>query len=244
MKKRLLRQQSGQAMVEMVLIAITYIFVILGVIQLALVANAYTLVRYAAYNAARAAIVHGGDNKKMKDAARMSLLAVFPVHGRADHLRGTVENYIAAQLTDSNSALTFATTKYYFQEITNVKILDSEFRDDGEVVTFDDPADAHKGVVTVQVTHLYELVIPLVNRILFYLHKKIIGNDVIGFVEDVAEDPVRAILDDDLGRSLDYYAARTHKKRKSGGSLHDIEYRIPIVAHYSMRLQSDYKVGD
>ena len=55
------RDQTGQAMVEFVIAAITFLFTILGVIQLALVLNARTMVQYSAYNAARAGVVHGGD---------------------------------------------------------------------------------------------------------------------------------------------------------------------------------------
>jgi Flp pilus assembly pilin Flp len=220
------RNQSGQAMVEFVFVAITFLFVILGIIQLALVLNAYALTRYAAYNAARAAIVHGGDVDKMKEAARISLLSVFPSHGRADHLKGLTENYLAAKATDDDTNFYTYTVRINgsnvtkSEKITEVKILDNRGVTSGETVTFDDPKQAPKGLITVQVTHRYELVIPLVNRILFYVYQRYESGD--GYDNE----------------SLDNLSHETDKMRRSGGL--SGEFRYPLVAHYTMRLQSDY----
>ena len=41
------------------------------------------------------------------------------------------------------------------------------------------------------------------------------------------------------GESVDRIAAITDTERRSG-AYQNIEYRIPLVAHYSMRLQSEY----
>lgn len=221
------RGQSGQAMVEFVFVAITFLFVILGIIQLALVLNAYALTRYAAYNAARAAIVHGGDLEKMKDAARISLISIFPKHGRADHLKGVTENYLAAKATDDDSNYyTYTvringTNETRSEKITDVKILDNRGVGSGEVVTFDDPVQAPKGLITVQVIHNYELVIPLVNRILFVVYQRFVAG--VGYNNE----------------TLDNLSQETDKMRRSGGL--SGEYRYPLVAHYTMRLQSDYE---
>ena len=210
--------EEGQAMVEFLFVAITFLFVILGVIQLALALNAYSLVRYAAYNAARAGIVHGGDSEQMHEAARISLLAMFPVHGRADHRRGMVDNYLASLDTDSDAALS-----YYGEPITEVKILDTHGLGSGAVVTFDDPFEGPNATITVQVRHLYELVIPLVNRIVFYAYTswREIGSQ--------GDESLMAL-------------SRITNERRREGDFKDIEYRIPLVAHYTMRLQSDYVV--
>lgn len=207
--------QSGQALVEFLLSIITFLFVILGVIQLALILNAYTLVRYAAYNSARAGIVHGGDLEKMREAARISLLSIFPRHGRADHLLGITENYLGAKVTDQNQLDDFD------KPITEVTILQNTGIGGGSVVTFDDPADAENAVITVQVIHHYEMVIPLVNRMLYYLYFK--------FIDDAYE-----------GEDVDQLAAKTDKLRRDG-ELKDIEFRFPLTAHYTMRMQSDYE---
>ncbi len=209
--------EKGQAMVEFLFSAITFLFVILGTIQLAMVLNAYILVRYAAYNAARAAIVHADDASNMEDqmreAARISLLAIFPRHGRADHLNGLMDNYLGAVLTDWNPLLT-----HELEQITQVSVVDGG----NNVVTFDDPAMADEGVITVQVVHYYELVIPLVGRMIYWVYNRIRNGP--GY----------------QGESMEYIAAQAHIERSAGGEFRDIEYRIPIVAHYTMRLQSDY----
>jgi len=209
-------KERGQAIVELLLIAITFLFTILGVIQLALALNAYHLVRYAAYNAARAGVVHGGDLEKMQEAARISLLPVFPRHGRADHIRGLTENYLAATATDQLPVFSF-----FNDPITEVKILNKDDLSCGEVITFDDSSDAEKALLTIQVVHRYELVIPLVNRIVFQLYQAWHGGS-------------SATSD-----SLDKLARDTHVKR-TAGEYRDIEYRIPLVAHYTMRMQSDF----
>lgn len=211
--------ESGQAMVEFVLSAITFFFCILGVLQLALCLNAYALVRYAAYNAARAGSVHGGDKDVMQDAARISLLAVFPKHGVADHRRGITENYLAAKATDTDTANT-----YYNEPITEVNIINNNGVGGGELITFDDSAQTPKQTITVQVIHRYELVIPLVNRILFYVYTRF--REAGGY----------------SGESLNFLSATTDKMRRTG-DFKDIEYRIPLISHYTIRLQSDYQAS-
>ena len=211
--------QHGQAMVEFVLCAITFLFVILGTLQLAMVLNAYSLVRYAAYNAARAGIVSSANQNKMLDAARISLLPVFPRHGRAVTPLGVAENYTAATMTDSVDALTF-----FGEPITEVTVLNKDNVPCGKVITFDDPADTPDSLLTVQVVHRYQLVMPLVNRMLFYLYQQFRAGK--GYQGESAND----------------LAARTDQLRRTG-EYHDIEYRIPIVAHYTMRMQSDYVVA-
>lgn len=213
--------ESGQAMVEFVLSVITFLFCVLGIIQLALCLNAYSLVRYAAYNAARAGIVHQADLDRMREAARLSLLAIFPRHGRADHQLGVTENYLGALATDQ-----FPNSGFNFRPITDVRIVNSDIFDGVSVVTFDDPAQARQSLITVEVTHHYELIIPLVNRMLFYLYRRF----------KLSGGAIRSGSD-----SVDRIAAITDRERRTG-DLRDIEYRIPIVAHYTMRMQSDFIV--
>lgn len=210
--------EGGQAIAEFTIIAITLLFVILGVIQLALVLNAYSMVRYAAYNAARAAIVHSGNEDKMLEAARLSLLATFPSHGRADTPRGLAQNYVASVATDSLPFLTDT-----FEPITRVELVPQPGLSGGTVVTFDDPKNAKNAVITVKVVHLYELVIPLVNRILYRVYRMNSGGGGYG------------------GQTMDELSASTDRERR-GGSLDDIEYRLPLVGFYTMRMQSDLEV--
>lgn len=234
-KKKLQKKdsaESGQAMVEFVFVAITFLFTILGVIQLAMILNAYALTRYAAYNAARAGVVYGGNEDKMKEAARLSLISIFPRHGRADHLLGMTENYLAAKATDDDDNYYDYTVRingsdvHRTKKITEVKIIDNRGVGSGEVVTFDDPKQAPKGLITVEVTHQYQMVIPLVNRILFWVYNRFLSQKEGG-------------SGGYAGESLMNLSKETDKLRRSGGL--GGEFRYPLTAHYTMRLQSDYE---
>lgn len=66
---RLPRDARGQALTELVLVAPLTILIILGVIQMALLFNARSVVAYAAYGAARALHVHQGRLEPSRDAA-------------------------------------------------------------------------------------------------------------------------------------------------------------------------------
>ena len=212
--------ERGQGMVEFLFVAITFLFTILGIIQLAMALNAYSLVQYAAYNAARAGIVHNGSKERMQEAARLSLVATFPHHGRADHRRGFTENYLAALDTDQDDSLT-----HQGVPITDVKILHKDAYNCGNVVTFDDYLQSANSLLTVQVVHHYELVIPLVNRIVYSIYDRYVSGDPWAGEEDLLQ-----------------ISAQTDRERR-GGEYQDIEYRIPLVATYTMRQQSDF-VGD
>jgi len=212
-----LSDERGQAIAEFTVIAITFFFVLLLIIQLAMIFNAFSLVRYAAYNSARAAIVHSGDTSMMREAARLSLIATSPRHGRADQRRGFMDNYLAAKATDGETSAAFY---YRGKPITDAQIINRGTLGCSGTVTFDDPDQADCGVITVQVVHQYELVIPLVNRMMYWLYNKM---ELGGHYS---------------GESLNYIAGVTDKMRRTG-EFHDIEYRIPLIAHYTMRLQSD-----
>jgi hypothetical protein len=235
-KKRFSRTnkpEGGQAIAEFLLVSITFLFVILGLIQMAMVLNAYALVRYAAYNAARAAVVHQADEDKMRDAARISLLPVFPRHGRADHILGFTENYQGALATDNNPVFfTFIMSAEgnflpVAEPITEVKILPRPGRNTGDVVTFDDPVDFDQALITVQVVHNYEMVVPLVNRILF-------------FVTNLFRSKKLGLGSGYEGQTLERLSTVTDRLRRGADTYANTEYRIPLVAHYTMRMQSDF----
>ena len=215
-------QQGGQALVEFIFIAITFLFVLLGVIQLAMCLNAYTMVRYAAYNAARAAIVHANDPSSMRyyalDAARQSLLPIFPRHGVASNQVGMVWNYEEAREIDQIPNIRFSGAP-----LTQVTILPNAGQIAGNQ-RFDDPNFAEYAYITVKVKHYYRLMMPLVNRLLFYVYLKY--HDAGGFDRDNQESLMR------MARVTDF--------ERRYGEFHGVEYRIPIIAHYTMPLQTDY----
>lgn len=215
-----LRETSGQAIVEFLFCLITFLFVFLGTLQLALCLNAYSIVRYAAFNAARSAIVHGANHGKMLEAARVSLLGIFPRHGRASTVRGMTENYLSSLAVDQSRYWQGLSGK----AITEVSLIPAHGVRVGEVVSFDDPKSAEKGVVTVRVEHQYELVVPLANAIIY---------KILHMVSD----------GDTKARTLDDVARLAAEDKKHEDPWRDSGYRIPLVAYYTMRMQSDYRWG-
>jgi hypothetical protein len=75
------RRESGQAAVEAALVMPMMVVAGLMAIQLAAVQHARILTEYAAFQAARAGVVWGANNERMRDAALLSLL---PTLGRTD----------------------------------------------------------------------------------------------------------------------------------------------------------------
>lgn len=75
--RRTRRDESGQAVVESAIVIPLMTFLILGVIQLAMLQHARIMTEYAAFNAARAGIVWNADNIIMENAAIISLLPTY-----------------------------------------------------------------------------------------------------------------------------------------------------------------------
>lgn len=73
----------GQALLETVIVMPVLVFLILGAVQLVLIAHARVMTEYAAFCAARAGIVHNGDWNVMRNAA---LIAALPIYERTDDL--------------------------------------------------------------------------------------------------------------------------------------------------------------
>jgi hypothetical protein len=72
-----LPNDSGQAMVESAIVIPLMTFLILGVIQLAMIQHAKIMTEYAAFNAARSGIVWNADRIIMENAAIISLLPTY-----------------------------------------------------------------------------------------------------------------------------------------------------------------------
>ncbi|MBJ80325.1 MAG: hypothetical protein CMH60_03315 [Myxococcales bacterium] len=75
--------EKGAVLLETVIVLPIMIFLILGALQLMLMQHGRIMTEYAAYNAARAGIVHNGNWNVMRNAA---MLASLPVYQRTDNL--------------------------------------------------------------------------------------------------------------------------------------------------------------
>ena len=87
MIRPLKRAESGQALVKTAITMPIMVFVVLGALQIMLMEHAKIVSEYAAYNAARAGIVHDGNWNVMRNAA---LIAALPLYARTD----TIGNFL------------------------------------------------------------------------------------------------------------------------------------------------------
>lgn len=85
-----LRSERGQAAVETAFVMPLMVFMVLGIIQLGLIAQARAMAKYAAYRAVRVGIMHNADVEKMESAALFHLLPVLALQSSAGANAGEV----------------------------------------------------------------------------------------------------------------------------------------------------------
>lgn len=163
LSNRLRRNETGAALAETAITIMTFLIVILGIIQVTLVINAKFMVNYAAYHAARAGIVHNGDKAHMKVAAAAALAPLFTGAPSLTSLAvgyGRARAEMALSLIDveivSPAAGRFSKNyrKRFFPELQRY----------GDTPV--DGAFLNDNLLTVRVTYYYPLKIPLINQIL------------------------------------------------------------------------------
>jgi len=186
------RSDLGQAVIEYLIMIPFALTMILGIIQIALIFNAHSMLELAAFNAARAAIVARGDRpedpvtmermeKQAKLAAFLTLLPVIPAfHGFTPTVQGVQSAFTSASsnTTGALGGLTGQAAAVALEQLMlKVKFLppdsedpDAEARVD-DVIEFDDPERAGENVIKVMVEWQYPLVIPFINRILIAIYK-------------------------------------------------------------------------
>ena len=168
------RGESGQAIVEAAFVLPAMIFLILCAIQLTQIQQARLLTEYAAFNAARAGIVHNGDNGTsdgfgdgpMYDAAVLSIL---PSLGRTDSFTEMGKRLVPFKLLD-NVLAPFKLSKVRVY-VRNPKKADfSKYGQhlNGREIDFDDvrPGATDATLLEIQVRYLYEMRIPFANKLI------------------------------------------------------------------------------
>lgn len=190
--RSLLRSQSGQAMMEYFFAVLLAMVIILGVIQLALMFNAHSMLKLAAFNAARAAIVARGEKpedpvtidemkSKAKTAAFLTILPVIPaLQGRLPQSLASApaafQDLLGLNGSDPQSSLGVLGNRavdvaldFLFLDVKFVKPDDegTELATPEERLEFDDRSKLDDNVVKVLVEWKYPLVVPFINRIIF-----------------------------------------------------------------------------
>lgn len=173
--RSLRRHETGAALAETALTIMTFLIIILGIVQISLAINAKLLVNYAAYCAARAGIVHNGEQAQMENAAALTLSPLFT--GSAD-FAGVAQGYGRAHLELLKGNLPFTGLR--------VEILSpgpERFREDykkrffPELQRYGEPPQDQNflddNLLVVRVTYYYPLRIPVINTLLSPFFKNV-----------------------------------------------------------------------
>jgi len=178
--------QKGAAALETALVLPVLIALVLGVVQLTLLAHAKLMTEYAAFCAARAGIVWSGNNERMRNAA---LLASLPTFGRTDDLPNLGESLVHQESMDRSfrqlpwgagapSDVNGAPLRGLIRVDTvhpTAANFDAVARESGssralEEIDFDrveQSATRRAAVLRVRVRYWYELKVPLANWLIF-----------------------------------------------------------------------------
>jgi hypothetical protein len=161
--KRFIKDEKAAAAAETALTILIFLMLVLGIIQMALMFNAKLMLNYAAYNAARAGIVHNGDLSEMRKAVAVSLAPLFTNKGGTSSL---VIGYV--------KALAATSIGLGGLRLINVEIVSpgaNRFRSDysGHFfpiydTKFTNANDLRENLLVVRVTWWYKLEIPFVSQ--------------------------------------------------------------------------------
>lgn len=228
--------ESGQAAVESAIILPLYVFLILGILQLAMMHQARLLTKYAAYRAVRAGALHNADVGVMEKEALAVLLPMISERGGAGG---------AEIIKPVNSASKFITKMTTFLpnrmfdamglKYAEVTICGPTTKDLGKTsgeVEFDAPlpknADwktSDRTKLRIQLTFNYRLPIPFADYVIVAASR----NQAVPYVLRLGKDG----KDTDRASVSDKYWMLAQMGR----------YVLPIRATYTMRMQSNLYVS-
>ncbi|PIE64838.1 MAG: hypothetical protein CSA26_06540 [Desulfobacterales bacterium] len=167
--------ECGQAMVEFIIVFFPLFLFILLVLQTALLLNARYIVNYAAFSAARSAIVYMHDEREkdvyMDKADRAADLACMPIAPKFKVPDSALSDSGVLAGVEKIIGSGGVVTKFLMSMfLTEVSIYDAN----GELIA--DSSQYHRAPpapgedIQVMVTHHYVLSIPLINKLFFYAY--------------------------------------------------------------------------
>lgn len=179
MLQRMRRARSaerGQALVESAIVFPVMIFMVLGIVQLTLMQQARLMLEYAAFNAARAGSVWNMDPERMRKAAVLTLLPTMPTTP-VDALMSTPLAVDSWDKLAARYALVLGGNTIggaLGRRPIEVEILNPTKTDFGNAqeIVFDDVGggsfeERKKTQLTLRVTYMYELRLPVINWMMF-----------------------------------------------------------------------------
>lgn len=251
----------GQATVEQAIIMPMMVFLVLGIIQMGTMQQARLMTEYAAYRAARAGIVNGGDCTIMRNAATIALLPTF--EDRVDDVARAIaasKLYLSSVNTETGKATAGLKSRYMPAALDRVRVevmnprrgqlssIFSSYGIQGRELDWDDVrngAVVEANLLSVRVTTFYELRIPFAN---FLIHSWYVGfsqlDKVTGGVLFASPHvkgtkmPATQMLE---GQALTLGKNDQEKSdfKKIAALAATGRYVMPLKATYSMRMQSN-----
>ncbi len=147
-------------MLEFIISFPIVLFLVLAIMQIALMWNAKHVVNYAAFCAARSYIVYGDESK----AAQAARIATIPISAKASGILSSVtEINIPDFLPGIFGSVAYAADKSVYSFLaTSIKLLDGK----GRALSDTGSSPGVGEDITVEVTHKFRLIFPVVNRLL------------------------------------------------------------------------------
>jgi hypothetical protein len=248
-------RESGQAAVEAALVVPMMVFLVLGIIQLTMMHHARLMTEYAAYRAARAGIVNHGHCEIMGDAALVALLPTLGppksggTPGRTDtpaHAIGLYNMYKGLKFLNLNHApgLPYLRLEVLNPRRSQLNSLFSSYGIKNQEIDFDDVRNdtvIAANLLTVRLTYHYEMRVPFANR---FIHAWWIGYQYLNslsLLSDGIQFDNRRIAGQHETDALEAQALLSggDTAKIAGLALAAKTYVIPVVATYSMRMQSN-----
>jgi hypothetical protein len=183
--------QSGQAMVEFIIIAPALLFVCFAIIQFVLLYQAKSTLDVAVLEAAREGAVNNGSMKAMRAGLARGLTPIYARHADAD---GVDAALVAAQTDASNFAV--ITVISPTAEIPNDSLMyrDSTTLGPGSRINIQDA-----NLLKIHVHYCYNMYVPLASKVIYYAVNVIGSIGTMGILthEPANQDPYGAPLNGD-----------------------------------------------
>jgi len=217
-RRRGRRGQLGQSAVETAIVMPLFVFLILGIFQLALMHQARSMTKYAAFMAVRTGSMKNADVEEMEKAAWKVLEPLVKTQGNAK------EKHAEIVICAPTRKVASAALKNQTGEQKNL--------------SFDQPlapgVDFEARKLAVQLTFYYPLFIPFADRVIYYISQ--------------AQEASHSVLFNDVLRMNDKpptgaTAPQVNVKRMQEVQGASTEFVVPIRANYALRLQSDVVIN-
>jgi Flp pilus assembly protein TadG len=159
--RRLRSDEQGQSLLEFVISFPIVLFLVLAIMQFALMWNAKQVVNYAAFCAARSYIVYGDEGK----ASLAAKIAAIPVSSKASGIFSGVSGVNLAGVVPSGvvGEIAYAADKFAYSYLaTSIRLLGRKGRPLSDTGVSPERGDD----ITVEVTHKFRLIFPVINRLI------------------------------------------------------------------------------